>query len=192
MIRTIIGKRGSGKTTLAGKFITERTKPVLIMDMLCQFETGKRFCSVAAILDYIVLAKKFNITDPLVLTNYEQKEFSLLCEIAIRHKDVMLVVDEVDFFDTPQCKDHVFKKVIHYGRHTKIDLVTTSRRPANISRDLTSQTDEFYIFRMHEKRDLDYFHELNSELPDKIKDLQQFSYIKYDHQEIKVMPPLAT
>ncbi|MBI4847552.1 MAG: ATP-binding protein [Nitrospirae bacterium] len=183
MIRTIIGRRGYGKTTLAGKFLDQRTQPAIIVDMLGQFKHGKRFFSAKDLLDHI-LTKKISITDPLILGSFELNDFSIICEIAIRLKNVMLIIDEVDFFDSPRVQDKNFKRVIHYGRHYNIDLVTTSRRPANISRDLTSQTDEFYVFRVTEKRDLEYFENLSSELPELIRGLPKYSYLKYNYEEI--------
>ncbi|MDA8340342.1 MAG: hypothetical protein M0Z70_13665, partial [Nitrospiraceae bacterium] len=71
------------------------------------------------------------------------------------------------------------------------DIITTSRRPANISRDLTSQTDVFCIFRITEKRDLDYFYALNAELPDQIRALEPHHYIEYDHDSIEIRNPIS-
>ncbi len=88
-------------------------------------------------------------------------------------------------------KDREFKKMIHYSRHYGIDIITTSRRPANISRDLTSQTDVFSIFRITEKRDLDYFYALNAELPEMIKTLEPHHYIEYNHNSIEIKNPIS-
>ncbi len=115
----------------------------------------------------------------------------MLCEIIIRHEDLLFVIDEVDFFDSPASQAREFKKMIHYSRHYHIDIITTSRRPANISRDLTSQTDVFDIFRITEKRDLDYFYALNAELPEMIKALEPHHFIEYDHDSIEVKPPIS-
>lgn len=181
-IRTIIGRRGEGKTTLAEKFVLYRSQPVIIIDPLSQFK-GLRFFNVRQLLDHAI-KHQFSISRPLIATIYEMDEFALICKIALGHRNLMLVVDEVDLFDSPQFQDSYFKKIIHLGRHYNIDLVTTSRRPANISRDLTSQTSEFYIFNITEKRDLDYFSFINSDLPEKIKQLPKFHHIKYNHRDI--------
>lgn len=187
-IRTIIGMRGEGKTTLANHFIKYRTKPVIIVDPLSQFQ-GQRFFDAHSLLDH-ALTRGITLAQPLIATIFEQEDFNIICQIAVRHKNVMLVIDEVDMFDSPHSVDKDFKRIIHLGRHFKLDLVTTSRRPANISRDLTSQTAEFYIFKVTEKRDLDYFAERSSELPDKIKALKKYHYIKYDHKDLKICPPI--
>jgi hypothetical protein len=52
------------------------------------------------------------------------------------------------------------------------------------------KTDIFDIFRITEKRDIDYFYALNSELPDAIKSLNPFHYIQYDYDTIEVKQPI--
>ncbi len=143
-----------------------------------------------ALLDYIIEGK-LTISRPVCVSIFEQDAFALLCEIVIKHENLLFVVDEVDFFDSPASQAREFKKMIHYSRHYGIDIITTSRRPANISRDLTSQTDAFSIFRITEKRDLDYFYALNAELPDIIKALEPHHYIEYDHDSIEVKSPIS-
>lgn len=188
MIRTIIGMRGTGKTTLAKRFLKYRSLPVIVVDPLSQFD-GKRFFSAKELLDHIT-TRGLTISKPLIATIYEPVDFAIICKMAILHKNIMLVVDEVDLFDSPISQDPSFKKIVHLGRHYNIDLVTTSRRPANISRDLTSQTGKFFVFKVTEKRDLDYFSYLNSDLPDKIKELKNYYHIEYDHISIKTLSPL--
>lgn len=65
------------------------------------------------------------------------------------------------------------------------------RRSANISRDLTSQTDVFCIFRITEKRDLEYFYALNAEMPEAIRALQEHHFIEYDHDSIEIRQPIS-
>ena len=149
-----------------------------------------RFFDVSSLLDYIIEGK-LTISQPVCISIFDQDAFALLCEVVITHKDLLFVVDEVDFFDSPSSQAREFKKMIHYSRHYSIDIITTSRRPANISRDLTSQTDAFSIFRITEKRDLDYFYALNAELPEAIRALQEHHYIEYDHDRIEVRNPIS-
>jgi cytidylate kinase len=189
MIKTIIGKKGSGKTTLTKHLVNYRSKPVIIVDLFNQFH-GQRFFEVPKLLDFIIEGG-LTISRPVCISIFDQADFAILCEVVIRHKDLLFVIDEVDFFDSPASQAREFKKMIHYSRHYGIDIITTSRRPANISRDLTSQTDIFSIFRITEKRDLDYFYALNAELPEQIKALQPHHYIEYDHDSITVKPPIS-
>ncbi len=56
---------------------------------------------------------------------------------------------------------------------------------------LTNQTDIFSVFRITEKRDLDYFYALNTELPDVIKALEPYHYIEYNYDSITAKPPIS-
>ncbi len=49
----------------------------------------------------------------------------------------------------------------------------------------------FSIFRITEKRDLDYFYALNAELPEMIKTLEPHHYIEYNHDSIVVKNPIS-
>lgn len=191
IIRTIIGLRGSGKTSLAMRFVKYRSKPALIVDLFDQFK-GVRYFSGEAALQHITQNRYLKIAEPVIVQTFDPVEFNLVCRIAQEHRDVLLVVDEVDFFDNPRSQDQAFKELIHLGRHYGVDMITTCRRPANISRDLTSQTKEFYIFRITEPRDLAWLKELHHEIPDLVRNLKEFHYVRYmvDKNDIRVMPPL--
>lgn len=182
--------RGEGKTTLARRFVKHRAQPCIIVDPLSQFD-GRRFFDARTLLDYILQGGGLSISSPLIATIYEPEDFSIICKVALAYKNIMLVVDEVDLFDSPFSSDPSFKRIIHLGRHYKIELITTSRRPANISRDITSQTAEFYIYKVTEKRDLDYFSYLNADLPERIRALNKYHFIKYDHTAIQELSPIS-
>ncbi len=190
MTKTIIGKKNTGKTTLANRFIINRTKPCIIVDPADQFKEYKLFLSPQELLRYMV-DNGFTISKPLRVAFSEQAEFDQLCKICLAHKNILLVVDEVDMFDSPTSQSRYFKKIIHLGRHYGLDLITTSRRPASISRDLTSQTDTFYLFKVTEETDLIYFKKRNSELAQIVRELKPYYHIKYDDDAINIIPPLS-
>ncbi len=200
MIRTVLGRRGCGKTTMAIRFLAGRVKPTIVItfdtDMMDQFPESSRFTSSGALLDELKSNGGLDITRPLCLSIFEPAEFNLLCRTVIAHRDLCLIVDEVDMFDSTHLRDPDFLKIIHYGRHDhggRVDLVTTSRRPARISRDLRSQTDEWYLFRMTDSRDLAFIaDDLSDDLPDQVRSLEPFRYILYnlDSAEVgSVSPP---
>lgn len=185
MIQTIFGMRGHGKTTLASTFLKKPERPVICLDLFNQFQGKRMFTSSRELLKYLIRTGGARIGEPLFISIFEKEDFNILCRIAIEHQDLCLILDEVDMFDSPHSQDRDFKKLIHYGRHYKIDLVTTSRRPHNVSRDLTSQTELFYIFKVIEERDLKYFEALSGELPSRITPLQKFEYLEYDLTNIE-------
>lgn len=185
MIQTIFGMRGHGKTTLASNFLQQREKPAILLDLFCQFAKEPDFKDSRSLLRYLIKNGGAKLKKPLTISIFEEEEFNLLCKIAIEHKDLLLILDEVDTFDSPHRQSKEFKRIIHYGRHFNIDLITTSRRPHNVSRDLTSQTEIFHIFKVIEQRDLKYFEALDGRLPAKIQPLQKFEYLHFDLSNIE-------
>lgn len=172
--------RGHGKTTLASTFLKKPEKPIICLDLFNQFNGKRTFTSSRDLLKHLIKTGGANIKEPLFISIFEKEDFSILCKTAIEHQNLCLILDEVDMFDSPHSQDREFKKLIHYGRHYKVDLVTTSRRPHNVSRDLTSQTEMFYVFKVIEERDLKYFEALDGRLPAQIQPLQKFEYLEFD------------
>lgn len=78
------------------------------------------------------------------------------CEAIYARGSVLLVVDEMDQFWPATARESPFAKPFVWGRNRGINIVATTRRPAEISRVATSQATEFSIFRTEEPRDLDW------------------------------------
>lgn len=127
---------------------------------------------------------KSKFIKPIRLKIFTDTDFTFICFVVSQIKNLCLIVDEVDFFDDPIRPNEYWRRLIHYSRHYNIDIITTSRRPHNISRDLTSQTDLFCLFQITEPRDLVYLANLDMRLPNIVKSLPIHKYIKYDFQNI--------
>lgn len=192
MIQTILGRKRHGKTTVLIKLLHERSKPALVVSfdkaMVAQFPNQHRFTSARALLDFIIASGGLDITRPLCLSilgdhTRVEAEFNLACKLAIAHRNIVFIVDEMDMFDSTHSPDGEFYKMIHFQAHEfggELDLVTASRKPSRISRDLRGQTDEFYLFKMTDSRDLDYIKEdISENLVEEIKHLPKFEYIRY-------------
>ena len=196
MTRTIIGMQREGKTELTKWFIRRRSRPVLIMNPLDEeypglhFEVYNHEQPDLRLLDHI-MQHGFSIGIPLNLVSNKPEHFRTACEIVKRHREITLVADEIDMFDSANSTEKSFFDLIMYGDgHYHCDIITTSRRPANISRNLRSQTQEWYIFRVTDGNDLDFFKKLNKDLPDAISSLKQYHYVYYDLRTIEIRPPI--
>lgn len=187
MIVTILGKRRHGKTTLARRLVRERLyRNCLIVDLFNQFPEYP-LKSLEAVVARFRAGEMF--FRPARLAIYEPEDFSLLCALVLAVRQCTLVVDEVDFFTSPTRSSRSFYRAIHYSSHFEIDLITTSRRPANIPRDLTSQTDLFYLFRMSEPRDVLYVKEtLGTRASEGVRTLPPFRYLLCDEVHEGGMP----
>lgn len=92
----------------------------------------------------------------------------------------LLVLEEVDWLCNSRSIHPGLENIIKYGRHKKIDMIAVSRRPAEISRLLSSQADEVISFQQTEPRDLQYLAERGFDR-EKLMQLQ-----KYNHLSITV------
>ncbi|MDG7041844.1 MAG: hypothetical protein JRN22_02195 [Nitrososphaerota archaeon] len=186
MTRTIIGMQRQGKTELTKLFIRRRSKPCLIINPLDEKYPGIHMAEY----DYekvhletlrMILRAGFPISTPINMVTGNPEHFHAACEIVKRHKEIMLVADEIDMFDSPNRTDPTFMKLIQYGDgHYQSDIITTSRRPKNISVHLRSQTQEWYIFRLQEPADIDYLGKIHKDFPGMIEKLGMYHYIYYD------------
>jgi len=70
-------------------------------------------------------------------------------------RDCLLVVDEIDRYIGPSSGRPELEHVIHYGRHDRVSLVATARRPANVGPLIRSQADCIASFAMRETVDLE-------------------------------------
>jgi len=50
-----------------------------------------------------------------------------------------------------------FYHLVNYGRHCKVSMLATARRPTSVARGFTSQCLQMRLFGMTERADLKYF-----------------------------------
>jgi len=191
-IITVVGQKGYGKTTLTEKLIVGLDKPTIIADPRQQYsdEPNRRilFTSVASFRNWIKvnypIFTKYKLE---LIVDVTKKDFNELATLVSKMKNITFLIDEVDMFTNPLGKkDDAIDGLIHYGRHNQIDLVTTSRRPANISRDLTSQTDFFYLSRLAEPNDTKYFRaKYGNDIIPTLQNLKKFEFLQVDDENNK-------
>lgn len=122
----ILGRRGTGKTTLARRLIQHYPKNrILVHDPMGEFG------------EYELLADNCPAESIPAGTVIVADELDL---IAPPHS-----------WGTRWIRD-----VFHYGRHLDLSLVGCSRRPANVHRDVTALVSQVYLGRITEPRDIDY------------------------------------
>lgn len=187
-IVNIIGQKGYGKTVFTEKIIIGLGKATIIVDPRLQYKTDQKrryfFSSPHEFKNWIVdnyrNFKKYKLE---LVIDTMPSEFEIISNIVLKMKNITFLVDEIDMFSDPKSEDKGLNKLIHYGRHNKIDIVGTSRRPANISRDLTSQTDFFYLSRISEPTDLKYFKaRFGIEIVNELQNLDKFEFLQIDDE----------
>lgn len=185
MLICVFGKRGSGKTTIIKGSLEELPGPVVVIDVLGNFDSDEYIQTddLGDCVDYVtdyardpkgkIKVFVLKTPDPDLATEYMS---SILWEL---HGGT-LVLDEVDSI-TYQ-KGSCFDQLIRYGRNRNVNIITGCRRPAELSRNITAGANKIYVFQTQEPRDIDYFK--STVLGEKAKNLNilsQYSGILVDY-----------
>jgi hypothetical protein len=91
--------------------------------------------------------------------------------------DYLLLVDEVDLVAPPMREPWAFRRIVAQGRHHGISVLAASRRPAEVSRLVTSQAREFYCFFTREPGDVRYLASIFGEDADALDSLAPFEFL---------------
>lgn len=157
----MVGKKGTGKTTLCRDLVRKFKGRVFVADYLGE---------------YLDLAG--DRVQVQVLTDF--KSFYDITRSAwYSPGKKMLVLDEVEFI----CFDKRQKEIVDFlyrlGRHRGLDILAVSHRFFMIPVIIRAMTDRFYLFRITEPRDLKF---LDGLIPDqdinRVKNLSVGEFIK--------------
>lgn len=144
MISLALGKKGSGKTALIRKLAfraLQAKRAIYYHDPQHQINSalGKVYTSAAAWA-----------ADPRppFLSIFRECEIEEVAQLALRVRDVTVVLDEMDrAFSQKKWLSPSTQRIVHEGRHYRVSLLGTFRRTANVSEDVLSQTDYAFLFR---------------------------------------------
>jgi hypothetical protein len=112
------------------------------------------------------------------------KHFAAVTQIVIACGRMIYAIDEIDRFTSANFAPPGLDYLINQGRHVQVSLVCTSRRPAQIPRELTSQAHLFYVFKNTEPGDLDYLKPyLGREAIDRLPTLDDYRFVRWEESE---------
>lgn len=154
-VRCVFGMRGFGKTTLARELVAAEPR-VLAYDPLD--EHGCLALEWEAFKAYV----EANLPRPrfrLALVDDAEwsEDFCAIARVlAERQPGYTLLLEEADLVAEPGHEPPVFKWLMRRGRHFGVAVVACTRRPAELSRNVTAFASDMYVFRTQEPRDLVY------------------------------------
>ena len=188
-ITLIFGKRGTGKSYLAGKLI-EAERRLLIYDTLSEYENGVIFTTEQREQFFEYWRHVYRRNFRLVYRPLNpQDEIDEIAELVFSLGDMTFLVEEVDCYCTSFQISDAFAHIIQRGRHKNISLIGVTQRPFGIHRLLTSQAKEIYVFGTNEPRDRDYLKLLLGEqIEAKLDHLERFQYVRWQEgkQELEI------
>ena len=150
----VFGKAGSGKSYLIQSIMDDLPRPVFIVDSQAEFNTGVQFETADELLSFLIEGRP-NVSGIYVLNSTTDLDFDTFFRILATAQDpATVVIDEADLFCTPYNINPDLARIIKYGRHWKQHIVYAARRPAEVNRNLTAQSDCLISFKQTEPRDI--------------------------------------
>lgn len=188
----IFGKRGSGKTTLIRGHLEEMPGPVVVIDILGNFNNDEyiQVTDVAECIDNIKYYKNYpdksKLQKIIVLKPSDPDLAAEYISAALWESwGGTLVLDEADAINMSEAP--CFNQLIRYGRNRFVNVITGCRRPAEISRDITAGANKILVFQTTEPRDIMYFEStVLGEKADDLRNIAQFTgiYVDYDERTV--------
>lgn len=191
MVINFFGRRGSGKTNTIKGQLKDCRPPVLIVDVLGNFDDS-RFIQCSELSEAILetkayISKRKNLIDksiPYVInlktadpTSAADYFSSVIWEI----NGGTLILDEVDSVSVKE--GSCFDQYIRYGRNHAGDLITGCRRPAELSKNITAAANKFYCFGTHEIRDIDYFYSIFGDRAQQLMTMPRYHGLFMDYDK---------
>jgi len=177
-ISVILGVRGAGKSTLLRELLKKKSsKRVIVIDTLGEHSKGRKVVTSPVELVKAVKAKRFNIA---VKFDDADIGFDWACRVAYAAENLVLVVEEVDWYVKAGYAPVPFGKLVRYGRHKSVEMICIARRPPDMWRNLTANADNLFMLRTTEPRDLKYIEEfIGKESSLQLKTLKDLEYLCY-------------
>lgn len=178
LIVTVLGRKGSGKSTLVGE-ITREHRRVVILDYLGEYganvgarvHEGRR-SSIAALVRWNRQAR-FCLS--LRVEDYDDALDVL--EVAYEMRGYLLVVEEASWLCTASHMPRELARFVRFGRHRGISQLYVAQRPSMLHRDVTSQSDVIVSFNQHEERDVAYLAGILGDSADRLRELPPYAII---------------
>jgi len=183
----VFGKKGFGKTTWIKRYIYEHpSSTYLIYDHFHEYDGKNIFRSI----DEFLLNKEFTFEDEQVVIFRGEIPYDYFFWLCSSMPGCVAVFDEIDLACSPTYIEPNLYRIIHYGRHLNVGIISASRRPGNVSRNLTSQADEIICFRIEEPRDLKYISDYCGEdIAKKLPILRIGEFVRYPQENAENKNP---
>lgn len=179
-IGCIFGKRGSGKTELA-RFLTRDCPRLVIIDPMEEYTEAKKFTSVYDVYCYLAQyhSRPFRCTF-VPIGDDQLVQLDKLLDVIRYVENCVVVLEEADLFATPRSYSSIFSDFVRRGRHYRTGLLAVSRRPQEVSKDLTGQASMVISFQMNEPGMLDYLKKYGSIEPEYVRELTVYQFCCYE------------
>lgn len=179
-VTTVLGRKGSGKTTLVQEIIREHPRAVMF-DPCGEYgaNVGARIVTgfPAAARALADVSRRPRERWRLSLRVDDLEDQLALLRIAWYLERYLLVIEEAGELCTPQHLPPEISRLLRMGRHHRISQVYVGQRPSTVHRLVTSQSDLIVSFQQHEERDVDYLRATIGPGAEAVRTLPRFALI---------------
>lgn len=171
---TILGKKGSGKTTLTRQIAQEQNR-VIFFDANGEYDAQHICWGYQECIETLVKTEEEKYTS-LSLRCYDTKESIALMGLCFHLNNTWLVIDEASLYCSPVSMPTEIGKLVRFGRHKELSLIVVARRASEIPRDITANSDIVISFAQREPRDVAYLNACQTGFGNKASLLKEGSY----------------
>lgn len=180
-VRLILGKTGSGKTTLGREFINCLPRALIIDKGFLEF-SARHFLDLEELHKYLDTrggaGGNFRASFSPRKSDYDQL-FRWAIELG-QPEEITLVLEECDRFPTPACQE-TFSDITERGRHYGVHVLGLATHPCGVDIDLRRQATEIYSFRQHEPADIKWMAAfMPSSAMEQIAALGDYEFVKWN------------
>lgn len=186
MVINFFGRRGSGKTVAIKGNIKYCRSPVVILDILGNYE-NEEYYQTNSLSDAISFIREHFESEKQVVvclrTNDPTQAADYVSAALWECEGGTLILDEIDSIRIKE--GSCFDSIIRYGRNRDVDIITGCRRPAELDKNITAAANKFYCFQTHEIRDIEYFEAcIFGEKAEELLRLKRYNglYVDYDNE----------
>ena len=163
----IAGQSGAGKSTRAESMYLKKFPRRLLLDMTGEHD-DRSDCVVYTVHDLAhalrnyshrgkwTIGMSFGPDEVKSLVHY-------LCPVPDLRKSpirmiggAVLLVDEVDLIAPPRTSSEEIRTLYRRSRHIGLSVISTTQRPANVSREVTAQSQQMVALALSEPADREY------------------------------------
>lgn len=182
----VAGNSGSGKTTLADRMYLQRAPRVIYLDMTGEWEHRADAVAYSArdVVQHVRalagrgrwrIAASIGPDELEGLVNYLIPVPDLQRSPVRALGGCVLLVDEVDLFAPQGTASEPIRTLYRRSRHVGLTVVSTTQRPANVSREVSAQSTHAVALHLSEPRDIDYITRLMRWTPQQVAEYQAWT-----------------
>lgn len=155
-IISFFGKKGSGKSFLVKECLEESFRHIIV-DNLGEYSAREVYTDLPNAVNRMIQISKTNPKRYSIAFRFQTVEEDLKAiEIASTLSNFLIVIEETSKYVNSHSMPPAIESLIRYGRHSCISQFYLARRPSEINRELTANSDAIITFKQQEPRDVAY------------------------------------